>query len=334
MDRALQGRDVVTPAHIVRQLQHAHEHGRHQLRLRDLVFLHQSQEVLGVEMLHDDRGAAKHDRHHVEAQRRRVIERRRRQINALGIHAAHVGAEHAQELIRRLDRIAFKVLLDALGPPGRTGRIQHVIAGDLVGNRRLGLRASLLVPGAEAGFGLVDHEKHRAISRGHEIADLLGAFRRGDEDLGAAILDDVGDLVLGEIAADRGVIEAGALRGPCDLHEGEPVLHQEGDVIAGFQPQSAEQLCTLVGELVELAIGDGLAGRRHLIGDLVGMALGMNGGVGHEGHTADLEKSCRPGLEPGPITTGACGESKLWLQLARHSIRWLWVRLSPGRHRY
>ena len=152
VDRAFQRRDVVARAHLVRQLQHAHEHGRHQLRLRDLVLLDQLQEFLGVEMLHDDGGAAERDRHHVEAQGSRVIERRRRQIDAVGRHAAHVGAENLQERIRHVDRVAFECLLDALGPAGGAGRIQHVVAGDFVRDRRGRLRDRFLVPGAEAGL--------------------------------------------------------------------------------------------------------------------------------------------------------------------------------------
>ena len=227
VDRAFQRRDVVARAHLVRQLQHAHEHGRHQLRLRDLVFLDQLQKFLGVEMLHDDGGAAERDRHHVEAQRSRVIERRRRQIDAVGRHAAHVGAENFQERVRHVDRIVFEILLDALGPPGGAGRIQHVVAGDLVRDRRGRLRDRFLVPGAKARLGLVDHVEQRFAGLADQAPDLLGAFRRGDEDLGAAILHDVGDLVLRQVAADRGVIEPRALRRPADLHERQPVFHQE-----------------------------------------------------------------------------------------------------------
>jgi hypothetical protein len=59
---------------------------------------------------------------------------------------------------------------------------------------------------------------------------------------------DIGDLVRRQIAADRGVIKSRALRRPADFHEGETVLHQQRDVVAGLQPQCAEQLRTLVRE--------------------------------------------------------------------------------------
>ena len=118
MDRAFQRGDVVAGADLVRQFQHAHEHGRHKLRLGDLVLLDQFQEFLGVEGFHDDGSAAERDRHHVEAQGSCVIERRRRQIDAVGTHAAHVGAENFQELVGLIDPVAFELALDALWPAG------------------------------------------------------------------------------------------------------------------------------------------------------------------------------------------------------------------------
>ena len=276
MDRALQRGDVVLGADFVRQLQHAHEHGRNQLRLRDLVGRDQLQELLGVEGFHDDGSAAEHDRHHVEAQRRRMVERRRRQIDAVGVHAAHGGAENFQKRVRHVDRIAFERALDALRPAGGAGRIEHVVAGDFVRDRRHRLRDRFLVEGAEAGFRRVHHVEQRSAGLADQSFHLLVAFRRGDEDFRAAIPHDVGDLVLGEIAADRGVIEPRALRGPADLHEREAVLHQQRDVIACFEAELAKEMRALVRELIELAIADRFARAGHSVGDLVGVGAGVD----------------------------------------------------------
>src|SRR6185437_17082923 len=101
-----------------------------------------------------------------------------------------------------------------------------------------------------SGLRLVHHEKQRAARLADEAFDLFVAFRRGDEDLSAAIPDDIDDLVWRQVAADRGVIESAPLRGPAEFHEGEAVLHQERDVVAGLQPQRAEQMRALVRELV------------------------------------------------------------------------------------
>ena len=282
VNRALQRGDVVAPPHFFGQFQHAHEHGRHQLRLGDLVLLDQFQKLLGVERFHDDRGAAERDRHPVEAQGSGVIQRRRRQIDAVGRHAAHIGAEKFQERIWQVDRIALELVLDAFGPAGGARRIQHVVAADFVRNPRGRLPRHLAVPRAKSGQRFIDHIEQRCAGRVRDQPpDLLGAFRRGDDDPRAAVLDDVGDLVLGEVAADRGVIQPAALRRPADFHERQPVLEQERHVIAGLQAECAEQMRALVRQFVELAIGDRLAAAGHLIGDLVRLGPRMHRRMSH-----------------------------------------------------
>ena len=177
--------------------------------------------------------------------------------------------------------LALEILLDALGPPGGAGRIQHVVARHFIRDRRGRLRGGFLVKGTEARLGLVHHVEQRSARLADQAPDLFGAFRRGDEDFCAAVFHDVGDLVLRQIAADRGVVETRALRGPADFHEGEAVFHQERDVVAGLEAERTKQMRALVRELVELAIGDRLAGRRHLVGDLVRCGAGVDGRVGH-----------------------------------------------------
>ena len=208
VDRAFQRGDVVARAHLVRQLQHAHEHGRHQLRLRDLVLLDELEEILGVKMLHDDRGAAEHDRHHVEAQRSRVIERRRRQIDALRDSCRTCRAEHAQERDSARRSLAFELPLDALGPAGGAGRIQHVVAGDLVRDRRRRLRGALPCRTSGSPAGARRSCRTSARRRWPTRALICSAhFGVVMTTLAPQSLDDVVDLVLRQIAADRGVIE-------------------------------------------------------------------------------------------------------------------------------
>jgi hypothetical protein len=52
-------------------------------------------------------------------------------------------------------------------------------------------------------------------------------------------------------------------------------------VIAGLQAEEAKQMRALVRQFVELALGDRLAGARHLIGDLVRLGAGVNRRMGH-----------------------------------------------------
>ena len=260
------------------------------------------------------------DRHHVEAQRSRVIERRRRQIDAVGRHAAHVGAQDFEKRIRHVDPVALEILLDALRPAGGAGRIQHVVARHFIRDRRRRLRDRFLVPGAEAGLGLVHHVEQRSAGLADQALDLLGAFRRGDEDLGAAILDDVGDLVLRQVAADRGVVETRALRRPADFHEGEAVFHQERDVVAGLQAERAEQMRALVRELVELAIGDRLAGAGHLVGDLVRVGAGVDGRMGHGCFlNLRMRDEWRVGKQRSSLAHSPCRHSPLAFRCASYS---------------
>ena len=212
-----------------------------------------------------------------------MIERRGRQVDAVGVHPAHGRTQQFQEGVRLVDRRALEGFLNALGTAGGAGRVEHVVACDLIGDRRFGLGVfGFLDPGAEAGQRLIRHVEQGSIRRvAEQPLDLVGAFRRRDDDFCAAVLHDVVDLVLRQVTADRGVVESGALRGPADLHERQPVLHQQRDVIACLEAQRAEQVRALIGKFVELAIGDGLAGAGHLVSDLVGIRLGVDRRMGH-----------------------------------------------------
>ena len=57
--------------------------------------------------------------------------------------------------------------------------------------------------------------------------------------------------------------------------------HATVHVRGGLQAELAEQMCALVRELIQLAIGDRLAGRRHLIGDLVRLGARVDGRMCH-----------------------------------------------------
>ena len=77
----LQRRDVVSAAHLVGQFEHPREHRRHELGVRHAMALDERQELLGIEVLHDDRGAAHADRQTDPDQRCRMVERRGREID-------------------------------------------------------------------------------------------------------------------------------------------------------------------------------------------------------------------------------------------------------------
>jgi hypothetical protein len=82
MDRDLQRRDVVAAACLVGQLKHPGEHGRHELTVRHSIAFGERQEMLGIKVLRDNRGAARTDRQSNPEQRRRMVKRRRRDSRA------------------------------------------------------------------------------------------------------------------------------------------------------------------------------------------------------------------------------------------------------------
>src|SRR6266851_2482161 len=77
----LQGGNVVAASYLCGQLQHAGEHGRHKLRMRDTPLLNELQIAFRVEAFHDDDGAAGTDGQVHPRLRRRMVKRSRREIN-------------------------------------------------------------------------------------------------------------------------------------------------------------------------------------------------------------------------------------------------------------
>jgi hypothetical protein len=126
---------IVARPNLFRQFEHARKHRRHQLRMRDAPFRNQFEVTLGVEALHDDDGAAGSYGEVDRGLRRRMIERRRRQID----HALAIVPEFVQEvedrqvLYRRLFRQRPQ---NALRPAGGARRIEHRGADRLVCDRR------------------------------------------------------------------------------------------------------------------------------------------------------------------------------------------------------
>ena len=120
----LQRRQVVLGAHIHRQLQHAVEHGRHQLRVGHAVFFNQRQIGFRIEVLHDDDRAAIANRKRHCCLGRRVVQRRGRQID-------HARAVLPQLVEKGKNRqfgsrwLGRQWPQHAFGATGCTGRIQH-----------------------------------------------------------------------------------------------------------------------------------------------------------------------------------------------------------------
>jgi hypothetical protein len=180
--------------HLLRQLQHADEHRGHDLRDRRVVLLDEGQELLGVEVLHDDRRAAHALHGHVEAQRSRVVQRRRRQVDVVAGEPEQARQQHHQAG-RVAQRRVGRRHLDALGPAGRARRVQHVGGLAPVGQRLARLRGDGVLVAVVAGHGAVEHEPQLHAGRVRDdLGRLVGLVHRRDERLGLAVVDDVGQL--------------------------------------------------------------------------------------------------------------------------------------------
>ena len=133
-DRA-QRRQVTTGARLFRQPQQPHEHRRDHLRRGDAVALDQLERPIGVEAVHHHRRPAQPVHGHVEAQRRRVVERCRREVDRVRTEAVEA-LEQRHDRRRRPDRGERQRRRDRLRAPRRPRRVQEIEALALVLERR------------------------------------------------------------------------------------------------------------------------------------------------------------------------------------------------------
>ena len=107
---------------------------------------------------------------------------------------------------------------------------------------------------------------------------------RGDQDARLAVVDDVGELVRRQVRIDAGVIEPGPLAGAAGLEVAAVVLHEDRIVVEPLQPELAQQMRQAIAARLELAIGHGLAGRRHDEGGLQRTQMSMLAGIHRVSH--------------------------------------------------
>jgi hypothetical protein len=245
----------------------------------DAVCLDRAQRLARVEGLHhDDRGAEALSGG-AEADRRRVVQGCRRQVDRV-LSEREEPAQQPGQQIRVVDGGVGERPDDALRLAGRARAVEHRVAAGLLGQRLGGMGRRGGLVGLIAVARAVDHEAYRAAGDPREHRFRYVAERRGGhQQLRTAVVDDVGRLVGAEIAIDGGEVEARADGGPVDLEVARVVLHEERHVVAAAQPDVPHQPGEPVGALVELAVADGLARARHDVGGLVGGRLGVSSGV-------------------------------------------------------
>ena len=232
---------VVSSPHILRQLQHAHEHRRHPLALGHPVAFDQAQGLLGVEFLRHHHAAAEGLDVEDVVQRGGVIERRRRQVDGRRVDAiavqflAQVEAFAGADLEQRPD--------DALGPAGGAGAVEHRAAHPLPLKRRRWIGRQRVLIGFETIRRLVGHQPDRAVrdqrqERRRPLALIPGRHQR----LGHAIVREIGRLIRRQIAVDGRDLQARAVRRPDRIHEAQVVLHVDSDVVAAPQAPVVQQV--------------------------------------------------------------------------------------------
>ena len=134
VDGALVAGEVVPLADLFRELQHADEHRRHPLAVGHRPQFDALQRRGRVEGLHHHRGPTEDLHASAECERRSVVQRRRRQVHAVVIHAEEE-RQHGGIGWGRVDRLARERPLDALGLPGGPRRVQHGLTAWLLGER-------------------------------------------------------------------------------------------------------------------------------------------------------------------------------------------------------
>ena len=83
----------------------------------------------------------------------------------------------------------------------------------------------------------------------------LGQCAAGDERSRLAVRDDVARLLGGQVAVDRGQVQAGTQCRPHHVVERHPVVHEHGDVVTAAQPGGMQQLRQSVGTRVQFGVG-------------------------------------------------------------------------------
>ena len=255
MDHIFHMTDVVGGLHLVRQRQQPLEHDRNQVHVGDALVLDGLQDPGRIPLVGEHQFAARaHGGADVEGQRGRVIGRPGAELD----RGLVVVASHGVDRLGRHHRLGA---VDALRPPGRAGGVHHGVAQHRVRDVRAVQRGQGLVVGQEARKRASDGDLDL------QVRALGGrGFRGGDAGveearLGLAILDDVGDLVGGQVPVHRRDPPAGALRRRQNLHELGAVGADQGHGVAGLQAIAAQQAHEAVGLGVDLAPAVGRAVR-------------------------------------------------------------------------
>ena len=251
MDDVTQRGDVVAAADFFRQLEQPDEHGGHHEHHFDSFPFDELQHGLRVETRHQHQELGEPRRPQAERIGRGVIERPGQEAARALDHAVDQRAQHLVDFVLAC---GGRLAPHALGMAGGARGVDHALR---LRHRRPFVR---LLPG-KPGLAIdraCRHRRPRGIDavgaedfrRRREPDDRQTGRRAGahgrqqvgvaDERLGAAIVEDVGNLFRLEVPVDRHRIGAQHHGGEARLEEGDVVAHQDGDAVAGPNAESAQ----------------------------------------------------------------------------------------------
>ena len=253
----------------------------------DAILLDERKETFRVEPLHDDDCPAPPDRTPDAGQRRRVVERRGREVNLPLAKTPEIEPRGEQRQWFG-GRPVGQRTQHALRPAGCAGGKEHGCAQRLVGNsaRRTVGRGLAEIAHARPFAGSVDDETEFHLGaidqrRQRDIALRL----RCDEHLRQTVVDDICELGRRQIRIDAGVVEPRALAGRTALDEPRMVLHEDRIVVESSEAGGAQEMRQAIAARLQFPVSERFARAAHDDRRLVGARL-----------------SVRPGIHPLPPT--------------------------------
>ena len=226
------------------------ELGRDHVAGRHAMLLHQPEEALGVEAPVDDDGVAEVEEAHRMSARSRVVERRADQVDAvLRVRAVPPDERLQARLDQDLGRDRGDAGADPLRVAGRAGRVAHHDPGHPVGHVGRGkVAVKRLVRRPPAGPASDDEEVFR--ERLH--LELRHLVRVGDDDPGAAVLEDEGDLARCKMPVDGDQKHPDLGRRKTELDILGAVVHHHCDDVAARQSKGTDAVGEGVDPLEQL----------------------------------------------------------------------------------
>ena len=264
--------------------------------------------TLGIEALHDDDGAAVADRQVDGRLRRRMIERRGRQVD----HAFAVMPELLQEIEQR--QLLCRAARPAAG--ARCPSAGRWCPTNRASRCRCSRRRSASLGRPAVACLQPDDAIAFAFAIGDDAKLDLGAFLqrlardvelrfRGDENARLAVGEDVGELGRGQVGIHAGKIQAAPFAGAAGFEVAAVVLHEDRIVIEPLQAAVAKQMRQPIAAGLQLAIGHRLAGARHDKGGLKRTKSSMLAGV-HLGFDLPT-RPCQEFRGPAPVPRSCAG---------------------------